>query len=108
MKKSIITLTALLTLAFAPLYASEKTSTNIYQCVNNTTLEQDPDCVANLIDQGAALQKQLTAINQDAAEFNHDMVMAVMKFDPKLKTIDIVAISDEKPTESAPTEDSKL
>lgn len=92
----LFTLTALLTLMISPLNASEKTSTNLYQCVDKLTLQQNPDCVASVIDQGTALQKQLTAINDKAAVFNDQMVMAVMTFNRQDNSIEIVSISDKK------------
>lgn len=67
--------------------------TNIYDCVDKTTLQQNAECIANTINNNSKLKQEIALIEQDAANFNQPMALAMMTMNPKDLSIEVVALT---------------
>lgn len=83
-----------LTLA-ASFSAHAQQKTNIYDCVDKTTLQQNAECIANTISNNAQLKQEIALIEQDAANFNQPMALAMMTMNPQDLSIEVVALTNK-------------
>ena len=100
LKKFIsVAVTFVLSVFVSAAYANN--TNNIYQCVDKQTLQQDAACIAKLIDNNSKLQTEIAAINQDAAQFDNGLSLAIMTMNRDNLNIEIVAVEDVIKTEDA-------
>ncbi|EWH09082.1 soluble pyridine nucleotide transhydrogenase [Catenovulum agarivorans DS-2] len=88
-------------IAFAASFSTQaEQKVNIYNCVDKTTLQQNAECIANTISNNVQLKQEIAMIEQDAANFNQPMALAMMKMNPQDLSIEVIALTNktvEKP-----------
>ncbi|WP_016954055.1 hypothetical protein [Catenovulum agarivorans] len=95
MNNKLCALVVTLSAAAASFTANAQLKTNIYDCVDKTTLQQNAECIANTISNNAQLKQEIALIEQDAANFNQPMALAMMKMNPKDLSIEVVALTNK-------------
>ncbi|MER2491376.1 hypothetical protein [Catenovulum sediminis] len=94
MLKKFISVAVTLVLSVFVSAAYANNTNNLYQCVDKQTLQQDAACIANLIDNNSKLQTEIAAINQDAAQLDNGLSLAVMTMNRDNLHIEIVAVEE--------------